>query len=180
MKILKRVAFVLLFVLAIVLVAGLFIEKEYTIAKEVIINKPNDSVYKYIKYLKNQEFYSVWNRKDPKSVKTYSGNDATIGFISSFDSQDPNIGAGAQEITKIVENKRFDMDIRFKRPMETTCTAFISTEKISENATKVKWSFSGRFDYPANALMPLIGIEKMLGNDMQKSLEDLKVILENK
>lgn len=178
MKILKRIAFVLIFVLAIILIAGLFIKKEYTISKEVIINKPNDSVFKYIKYLKNQDNYSVWNRKDPKSIKTYSGNDATIGFKSSWDSQDPNIGAGTQEITKIEENRRFNMDIRFKRPIESTSTAFMSTQKTSENSTKVTWSFSGKFDYPVNAIMPLIGVEKMLGNDMQKSLEDLKVILE--
>ena len=178
MKIIKRVGMVLLLVLAIILVAGLFIEKEYTIAKEVTINKPNDSVFKYIKYLKNQDNYSVWNRKDPKSIKTYVGQDATVGFISSWDSQDPNIGAGTQEITKIEENKRFDMELRFKRPMESTSTAFMSTEKISENLTKVKWSFSGKFDYPANSIMPLIGVEKMLANDMQKSLDDLKVLLE--
>ncbi len=178
MKIIKRVGMVLLLVLAIILVSGLFIEKEYTIAKEVTINKPNDSIFKYIKYLKNQDNYSVWNRKDPKSIKTYVGQDATVGFLSSWDSQDKNIGAGTQEITKIEENKRFDMDIRFKRPMESTSTAFMSTEKISENSTKVKWSFSGKFDYPVNAIMPLIGVEKMLGNDMQKSLDDLKVLLE--
>ena len=178
MKILKRVGLVLIFALAIILVTGLFMKNKYTIEKEVTINKPNDSVYNYIKYLKNQEFYSVWNRKDPKSIKTYVGQDATIGFISSFDSQDPNIGAGSQEIIKIIENKRFDMEIRFKRPMETTSTAFMSTEKVTDNKTRVKWSFSGKFDYPTNAFMAILGIEKMLGKDMQKSLDDLKVILE--
>ncbi len=63
--------------------------------------------------------------------------------------------------------------------METTSTAFMSTDKISENQTKVKLSFSGKFEYPANTIMPLNGVEKMLGNDMQKSLEDLKILLEN-
>jgi Polyketide cyclase / dehydrase and lipid transport len=178
MKILKRIGMVLLLVLAILLIAGLFIKNEYTIAKEVMINKPNDTVFKYIKYLKNQDNYSVWNRKDPKSIKTYVGQDATVGFLSSWDSQDPNIGAGTQEITKIEENKRFDLELRFKRPMESTATAFMSTEKISENSTKVTWSFTGKFDYPVNAIMPLIGVKKMLGNDMQKSLDDLKVLFE--
>jgi uncharacterized membrane protein len=145
MKIIKRVGFVLLFVLAVLLIAGLFIDTKYTITKQVTINKPNDSVFKYIKYLKNQDNYSVWNKKDPKSIKTYAGKDATIGFISNWDSQDPNIGEGTQEITKIQENKRFDMDIHFKRPMETISTAFMSTEKLSDNQTKVIWSFSGNF-----------------------------------
>ncbi len=180
MKILKRVGLVFLFLIAILLITGLFIKKEYIIEKQVTINKPNDSIFKFIKYLKNQDNYSVWNRKDSKSIKTYSGNDATVGFKSSWDSQDPNIGAGTQEITKIEENKRFDMEIRFKRPMESSSTAFMSTQKLSENSTKVTWRFSGKFDYPINAVMPLLGIEKMLGNDMQKSLEDLKVILDKK
>lgn len=178
MKILKRIGFVLITILALVLIAGLFIKQEYTIAREITIDKPNDSVFKYIKYLKNQDNYSVWNRKDPKSIKTYSGQDATVGFLSSWDSQDPNIGAGTQEITKIEDNKRFDLDIRFKRPITSTSTAFMATEKISSSQTKVIWSFSGKFDYPINSIMPIVGVEKMLGNDMQKSLDDLKVLLE--
>ncbi len=178
MKVLKRIGMVLLLVLAIFLVVGLFLDTKYTITRNIIINKPNDSVFKYIKFLKNQDKYSVWNKKDPKSVKTYSGQDATIGFESSWDSQDKNVGAGTQKITKIQEDKRFDMEIRFKRPMESISTAFMETEKISDNSTNVTWSFSGKTDYPFNALMPLIGIEKILGNDMQKSLDDLKIILE--
>ena len=178
MKILKRIGFVLLFVLSMILIAGLFIKQDYTIAREITINKPNDSIFDYIKYLKNQDNYSVWNRKDPKSIKNYSGQDASVGFQSSWDSQDPNIGAGTQEIVKIVDNKRLDMEIRFKRPMTSIATAFMQTDKISDTKTKVIWSFSGKFDYPVNAIMPIIGVKKMLGNDMQKSLDDLKVLLE--
>jgi uncharacterized membrane protein len=178
MKILKNLGLVVLAALTLVLIAGLFVKTDYTISKQININKPNDSVFNYIKNLKNQDNYSVWNRKDPKSLKTFSGQDATVGFKSSWDSQDPNIGAGTQEIIKIIENQRLEMDISFKRPMESVATAFMATEKVNENSTKVTWSFSEKFNYPINALMPLIGVEKMLGNDMQKSLDDLKIILE--
>ena len=68
MKVLKRVGMVLLLVLATFLVVGLFLETKYTISRNVIINKQNDSVFQYIKYLKNQDNYSVWNKKDSNSI----------------------------------------------------------------------------------------------------------------
>ena len=168
----------MLFILAIIFIAGLLIKQDYTIAREISINRPNDSVFKYIKNLKNQDNYNVWNKKDPKSIRTYSGQNAKKGYLSSWDSKDPNVGAGTQEITKIIDNKRFDMEIRFKRPMTSTSTAYMATEKISETQTKVIWSFSGKFDYLINVIMPIVGVEKILGDDMQKSLENLKVLLE--
>ncbi len=52
------------------------------------------------------------------------------------------------------------------------------TESSSENATKVKWGFSGRMDYPMNLMLLFMNMEEMLGKDLDKGLQNLKAVLE--
>jgi hypothetical protein len=178
MKILKKIFFGLLAIIAIVLIAALFLRKDFAMEKEITINQPKDSVFNYIKYVKNQDNFSVWNRRDLKMIKTFSGTDGTVGFVYSWNSQDKNVGVGEQEIKKITEGEKVDFELRFKVPFETTSHASITTEAISANETKVKWSFNGSMPYPMNIMLITMNTEDMGGKDLQTGLDNLKVILE--
>jgi hypothetical protein len=180
MKIFKKIILALLIIVAIALIAGLFMTKDYAVEKEILVNKPKDTVFNYTKYLKNQDYYSVWNMKDPKMEKMYSGTDATVGFIAGWNSKDKNIGVGEQEIKSIKDGERLDLELRFKVPFEATDNAYMITEVVSSNQTKVKWGFKGSMPYPMNIMLPVMGIEEMLGKDLQDGLVNLKTILEKK
>lgn len=180
MRILKKILFTLITLISIVLIAGLFMEKKYTVEKEITINQPKDSVFNYIRYLKNQNEFGVWFKLDPK-MKTYAkGIDGQVGAIHGWDSQNENVGAGEQEIKSIKEGERIDFELRFKRPMESTEKAFLSTKSLSPTQTQVKWGFNGEFPYPMNILKPFMGVEEMIGKDLQTGLENLKILLEIK
>ena len=71
MKIMKRVFYALLVVLATALIVALFIPKDYTVEREIIIKQPKNLVFDYLKYLRNQETYSVWYKIDLNMKKTY-------------------------------------------------------------------------------------------------------------
>lgn len=176
MKILKRILFVILGLIALLLIIALFVKKDYAITKEIVINKPVAEVFNYVKYLKNQDNYSIWNQIDPGMKKVYTGTDGTIGFIYAWDSENKNAGKGAQEIKAIDENKRVDVEIRFEKPMEGTNQASVITTPIDSNKTKVEWGFYGKSPYPFN-LMNLC-MDALVGGDLQKNLENLKKVLE--
>jgi hypothetical protein len=178
MRIIKKLLLLVLGLVGLVLIAGLLMKKEYSVVKEVTINQPKDSVFNYIKFLKNQDNFSVWSKMDPAMKKFSKGTDGQVGAINGWDSQQENVGAGEQEIKNIVNGERIDFELRFKRPMESTEQAYISTESVNPNQTKVKWGFNGKFPYPMNVMMPFMGIEEMIGNDLQKGLDNLKVELE--
>lgn len=180
MKILKRIVFVGIALVGIVLIAGLLMNRNYAMEREVVINLPKDSVFQYIKHIKNQDHFSVWNKKDPNSKRTFTGTDGQVGFIYSWDSTMDEVGAGDQEIKKIIEGERIDFELRFKRPFESNDMAYFSTESISPNQTKVKWGFTGTMPYPMNIMMPLMNMDEIMGKDLQKGLDDLKIILEEK
>ncbi|HTG56706.1 MAG TPA: SRPBCC family protein [Niabella sp.] len=176
MKIVKRILFVILGLIALLLIVAIFVPKDYAITKEVVINKPVAEVFNYVKYLKNQDNYSKWNQIDRGMKKVYTGTDGTVGFIYAWDSKNKNAGKGAQEIKAIDENKRVDIEIRFEKPMEGTNTASVITTPLDSTKTKVEWGFYGTASYPFN-LMNLC-MNALVGGDLQTNLDNLKKVLE--
>ncbi|GIQ60515.1 polyketide cyclase [Flavobacterium collinsii] len=178
MKILKRILIILILIVAIVLIAAYFMPKNYAIEREITINKPVDSVFNYVRSLKNQNEFSVWANLDPKMKSTYTGTDGDVGSVSAWESTVKEVGEGEQEITKITEGKRIDFTLRFKKPMDDTAIGYMSTETAPGNQTKVKWGISGVIPYPMNIMLPMMKMDQMIGNDLQKGLENLKVKME--
>lgn len=178
MKILKNVLIALGVLIAIPLVAALFINNDYHVEREVVINKPKAEVFDYVKYLKNQDSFSKWANIDPDMKKSYTGTDGTVGFVSRWESTNEEVGVGEQEIKGITQDERLDFELRFYEPFEAKDKAFMTTESISEYATKVKWGFNGRMDYPMNLMLAFMDMEEMLGNDLQQGLDNLKKVME--
>jgi hypothetical protein len=178
MKILKKITMVILGLIALLLIVALFVKKEYAVVREVTINKPRQVVFDYVKYLKNQDNYSVWAKLDPNMKKDYSGTDGTLGFVSAWESNVKDVGSGEQEITKITDGERLDMELRFLKPFKSTDFAYIITENVSDNQTKVMWGFTGKMPYPMNIMLLCMNMDKMLGNELQTGLNNLKSTLE--
>jgi uncharacterized protein YndB with AHSA1/START domain len=161
-------------------IVPLFSPNEYAVKRDIVINKPKNEVFEYVKMLKNQDQFSEWVQKDPDMKKSFEGSDGTVGFVSKWESQKEEVGKGEQEIIAIEEGKRIDYELRFIEPSQSKDHSYIITEKVGEGNTKVTWGFEGKISYPMNGTLLFMDIEEDLGESFQKGLEQLKVILENK
>lgn len=148
------------------------------IEKSVVINRSKTDVFNYLKITKNQNNFSVWNMKDPKQKTSEKGMDGTIGYVYSWDSQDKNVGAGSQEIKNIVENEKIEYELRFERPMKNVARSKFVISKISETQTSVSWDFRGPTKFPMSLFSGIF--KKMLGKDIAKSLDNLRINLESR
>ena len=101
MKALKITGLVLAGIILLLLITGLFVDGKYSVEREVTINKPKQEVFDYVKYLKNQNQFSVWAKIDPAMKTEFRGEDGTVGFVSAWDSENPDAGKGEQKIVKI-------------------------------------------------------------------------------
>lgn len=178
MKILKIIGLILVGIIALLLVVALFVDGNYSVEREVTINKSKQEVFDYVKYLKNQDQFSVWAQIDPNMKKEYRGEDATVGFVSAWDSKDPKAGKGEQKIIQIAEGERIDYELHFIEPFESTDYAYLSFASVNDSVTHVKWGFNGKMKYPMNLMMLTMDMEKMLAPDLQNGLNNLKGILE--
>lgn len=174
MKILKRILFIILGIVVLLLITALFVNKDYTVERAVVINKPKQEVFDYVKLLENQRNYNIWVMSDPDVRIDQKGADGTVGFVSSWEGE--KAGKGEQQIRNLVEGKRIDIDLHFIKPMESDATAWMTTSSVSENATELKWGMQGHSPYPLNFMN--LFVPKILGDDMDESLSNLKKILE--
>jgi hypothetical protein len=178
MKILKRILFVVLAIIGLALITALFVKQDMHAEREVVINKPKAEVFSYIKSLKNQNNYSKWGTVDPDMKKEFRGTDGTVGFVSAWHSNKGEVGKGEQEIKAIKEGERIDYELRFMEPMESKASAYMITEAVSENQTKVKWGFNGKMNYPLNLFILFVDMDKKLGDDFATGLTRLKAQVE--
>lgn len=176
MKILKWLLIIVLSIAAIVLISAIFIDKEFSLSKEVVVNKPKQQVFDYVKLIKNQEQYSVWVMKDPDIKIVYTGTDGTVGAQSAWESKDKNVGVGEQQIIELKEGESMKVELRFKEPFEGTNYATNTFTSAGDNQTKVTTTFTGKSTYPMNFMN--LFMDMMLGKDMEKNLSNMKTNLE--
>lgn len=178
MNILITLVIIVAVLIALVLIVAFFTKKAYRVEREIVINKPKPSVFNYIKYLKNQDYYSKWILMDPGMKKEYKGTDGTVGFVSSWDSNDKKVGKGEQEIKQIIDNEKFNSEIHFIKPFEGRANASMTTIALSADQTKVSWGFTSKMNYPMNIMLLFMSMDKMIGTDLEIGLANLKGVLE--
>lgn len=178
MKLLKKIILVIVAIILIFLVIALFVDRNYSVERNVIINKPIAEVFDYVRYLKNQDNFSKWAMMDPEMQKWYRGTDGQPGFVSAWKSEKKNVGAGEQEILRIEEGKQIDYELRFLEPFESTQQAYITTTAIDSMQTRVAWGFNGHMAYPSNLMLLFMDFEEIVGDDFQTGLDKLKNELE--
>lgn len=181
MKRLKKIVLVFIGLVAILLVAALFIPTEKVVKRTIIISRNQLETFTYVKNLKNQEKYGVWWKADPNMKITSTGTDGTVGYIHAWKSTNEQVGQGQQRIIKIVESpnqSRMDIELTFIKPFKSVAPSFMTTEALSTNKTRVSWAITSKMPYPMNLIGAVMNMEKMLGDDLNQGLKNLKVILE--
>lgn len=166
-------------VLVSIIIVALLIGKEMNVERSVIINKPLKEVFEYLRFMRNLDNFSVWNMADPNMHKEFRGTDGEPGFIYIWDSSTmKNVGAGEEEIIEVDKNRKIEFEIRFKRPMQNVAKATFILESVSADKTNVEWDFQSRSKFPMNILKSVFA--KMLEKDLEKSLQNLKKVLEKR
>ena len=173
------IVLIVLIIVAIPLVIALFVKKDYTVEREIKIDRPNQVVFDYIRYLKNHDNFNKWGKLDPHMIKQYYGSDGTAGFLSTWESKKKNVGKGEQQIIKVSVPKSIELELRFIKPYPSIARVYMTTDSMSRNETIVSWGIASKMNYPMN-LMLLFNVQKVIGKDIEKGLEIIKQQLENK
>lgn len=174
MKTLKKILLVIAILIAIPLIIALFVPNESASEGKVTIHKPAQEVYDYIKYVKNQDNYGVWQLSDPNMKTQSEGTDGTVGFKYSWDSE--KLGKGAQVITGLKEGERIETNMYFYDFNDTPHPAFMSISSVNENTSEVSWGIKWTTPYPFN----IMNLFNNMHKDFNTGLNNLKNILENK
>lgn len=179
MSILISILLVIAGLIVLALIIALLAPKAYSLHREIVIQKPKQEVFDYIRHLKNQDQYNKWVMLDPNMKKDFKGTDGTVGFIYGWNGN-KQAGEGEQEIKRIVPGERMEVEIRFVRPFAGVSHAPFVTESVNADQTKVTWGLSSKMPYPMNIMMLFMSMDKFLGRELEASLGLLKANLEKR
>ena len=165
-------------IIVLVALAAFLTKGDLVIERRINVNKPLQKVFDYLKFSKNKDNFSVWNMADPGMHKEYSGTDGTVGFVYRWNSiTNKNVGAGEQETKRIKDGGAgIDYEVRFVRPMQNVAKSNFVFTKIDKDQTRVQWGFYSKSKFPMSLMKPVF--QRMLGKDLEKSLLNLKIVLE--
>ncbi len=170
--------YIILAIAALLLILGLIAPKHYEVNRSIIVNKPVSEVFDYLKYIKNQDYWSPWKKKDPNMKQTFEGTDGEVGFISKWEGNKV-VGSGEQEIKRIIENESIESELRFLKPWKSQSDAYLRVVGLDNKQTNVTWGFSGRNKFPFSIFMLFMNMDKAVGKDFEDGLNSLKQQLEN-
>lgn len=169
MKLLKKILFVVLGIIALILITALIAPKEFSGQSEITIQKPKQEVYNYIKFLKNQENYGIWHRLDPNMKVREEGVDGMVGFTYKWQSDNRMVGNGRQVITKLIEGESMESAL-YIEDFEEPAKSLITLTEQSPNQTLVQWQVVGKSPYPFNIMNLFFNMDK----DFETGLINLK------
>jgi uncharacterized protein YndB with AHSA1/START domain len=177
MKLLKKVAAAILGLVLVLLLVSLFLPSKAHVERVLTINAPPEKVFEQINTLKNWEKWSPWHKLDPNMKLHYDTIPAGVGAKYIWESTQRNVGSGSLTITQSVTNEMIQTAMDFREQGQATGTFKLEKEQA---ATKVTWSMDS--DLGQNPIAKFFGLlmDKMVGSDFEKGLNNLKALSEAK
>jgi len=119
--------------------------------------------------------WSPWEKMDTDLKKTFSGPRAGVGSVYSWVGK--KTGEGTMTIQE-VSPQRTAIQLELTKPMAATNLAeFIATP--AGNGVTLSWVMSGRNTAMGKVFGMVMSMDKMIGNDFERGLADLKAISES-
>ena len=170
--------YIILAIAIIVLLLAAIAPKTYDVSRSITIDRPVAEVFDYLKYLKNQDDWSPWGKRDPNMKKEFEGVDGQVGAVSKWDGN-KEVGQGEQEITNIVENEVIESQLRFLKPWKSESDAYLRVKSADGDGTEVTWGFSGKNKFPVSIMFLFMNMDKAVGKDFEEGLSSLKSRMES-
>ena len=165
--------------LVLLVILSTIAPKRFHVERSIIVQKPLEETFQFLKFVKNQDHWSPWKQKDPHMKQSYEGTDGEVGFVARWEGN-KDVGVGEQEITRIVNNTTVETQLRFFKPWKSQSDAYITVEPVSESETRVLWGFMGVSKPPSNIFFLFFNMDKSVGKDFEEGLAKLKTYLESK
>ena len=148
----------------------------FRVERATRINAPPATVFALINDLRRWSAWSPYERKDPAMKRTYSGAASGPGAAYEWEGN-REIGKGRMEITQVSPPSRITLTLDFIKPFKAHNVVEFTLEARGE-VTTVTWVLHGPASYASKIMSIFFSIERMVGNDFESGLANLKTVAE--
>jgi hypothetical protein len=136
------------------------------------------AVFEQINDFHKWDAWSPWAKMDPNAKNTFEG--PTSGEGSKFAwAGNSDVGEGSMTIVESKPNELDRIRLDFVKPMEGTSDVDMKLDPQGDQ-TKLTWSMAGKNNFMAKAISLFMDCEKMVGDQFDQGLANMKKIVEAK
>lgn len=169
---LKKVLIGLAVLIAGVIAAALLKSPDFRVERSLVIAAPAEKLFPYFDNHKKFNEWNPWMKMDPEAKNTYSGPEAGVGAVASWEGK--KVGKGSATITESKANERIVERMDWLEPMAGTSTVEFTFKPEGEGKTKVTWAMHGKNEgLLARVVSLVMDCESMCGPEFEKGLADL-------
>ena len=172
----KRILLGLLLLVCIVLAYATTKPDSFSVERKTSINAPPEKVFANINDFNAWDAWSPWAKLDPAMTKTISGAPSGPGAVYEW-SGNSDVGSGRMEITGSTPSSNVTIKLDFTEPFAAQNTTTFNLVPTG-TGTDVTWTMAGPQPYMSKVMSVFMSMDKMIGGDFEKGLQQLKAVSE--
>jgi hypothetical protein len=145
---------------------------DFRVARSATISAPPAVVFSQVNDFHKWEAWSPWAKMDPAAKNTFAGAPSGTGAIFEW-AGNSKVGEGRMTLIESRSPDLIRIRLDFVKPFAATNMAEF-TFRPEGNETAVTWSMTGKNNFIARALCLFMNMDKMVGGEFEKGLENLK------
>lgn len=128
MSLLKKIAFGLLAVVAVMFLGGFVLPSQVHVERQALIDASADKIFAEVSDFNNWQAWSPWANIDPDSTLMISGSG--VGQTMTWTSENPEVGSGTQEVIELDSPRRVKNHLDFGDMGESDTTFVLEPTEI--------------------------------------------------
>lgn len=166
----------LVLLLALLAAAAFLLPRQVNISRDIQIDAvPPEAVFPYINSLEQMQAWNPWLERDADVAVSFEGPTAGVGAKMIWQSEQRDVGQGAQEIVESVENERVVSALEFGGRGDAVATLSLQPE---DGGTRVTWGLDADLGNAPMLRWMGLAMDRMVGGDYETGLANLKALLE--
>jgi carbon monoxide dehydrogenase subunit G len=172
----KTIAIVVVVAIAAILVYAATRPDDFRVQRSTSIKAPPEKIFPLINDFHRWDAWSPWEKMDPAMKRTYGGVASGKGATYAWEGNS-KVGEGRMEIADASPPSKVTIKLDFVKPIEGHNIAEFTLEPKGDS-TNVTWTMYGPAAYIAKVIGIFVSMDKMIGNDFETGLANMKAVAE--
>lgn len=150
---------------------------QFTVTRSAYMAVPPAAPFAEVNDFRKWEAWNPWGKIDPAMTHAYDGAPAGVGAKYAWAGNN-EVGEGRMTITESLPNERIVIALEFIKPFAGKSTGTFTFVPENEG-TRVTWRMDGTNNFIAKGMGLVMNMDKMIGDQFDKGLADIKALVEN-
>ncbi len=173
---LRTILYVIGGLVLLLVVIGVLLPRTVRVERSIVVQASPEQIWPYINGYAQFNEWSPWAARDPDATYTITGPASGVGARMEWQSENPNVGSGSQEVT--VSNPYSHMEVALDFGDQGRGISFFDLTP-TDGGTEVTWGFDTDFGWDLIGRYFGLVFDSLLGPDYEAGLQNLQRVVED-